>query len=203
MSRMSASEARAAADPEPPLDGPIVLAVLAGRPHEERKHQDDAHQGRRAHDDESRGLHTCQMPVLADSTHRRLLRASTELLDADASVFLDDEDAAPLRDRLDDVPREAENRGLVRRAVAGDERATAFGERVKHATERGGGKLRGVGARIVAETFHRAIEGSDVSIVRNPTWRPRLGPDDETFRMVDLLLFAFRGRKALLAPLGD
>jgi hypothetical protein len=69
--------------------------------------------------------------------------------------------------------------------------------------ELGGGRLRGVGARIVAETFHRAMEGSQVSIVRDPTWRPSLGPDNSTFRMVDLLLFAFRGRKNLLAPLGD
>jgi hypothetical protein len=64
------------------------------------------------------------------------------------------------------------------------------------------GRLKGVGARIVAETFHRAMEGSQVSIVRNPTWRPSLGPDDTTFRMVDLLLFAFEGRRGLLAPLG-
>jgi hypothetical protein len=64
------------------------------------------------------------------------------------------------------------------------------------------GRLKGVGARIVAETFHRAMEGSQTSIVRNPTWRPTLGPNSSTFRMVDLLLFAFRGRKALLDPLG-
>ena len=64
------------------------------------------------------------------------------------------------------------------------------------------GKLKGVGARIVAETFHRAMEGSQTSIVRDPTWRPTLGPDDTTFRMVDLLLFAFEGKKSLLAPLG-
>jgi Animal haem peroxidase len=69
--------------------------------------------------------------------------------------------------------------------------------------ELGGGKLRGVGARIVAETFHRAMEGSQTSIVREPDWRPTLGPDSTTFRMVDLLLFAFQGRKNLLAPLGD
>lgn len=56
------------------------------------------------------------------------------------------------------------------------------------------GRLKGVGARIVAETFHRAIEGSRVSIVRDPTWRPSLGPNKETFRMVDLLLFAFNGK---------
>lgn len=65
------------------------------------------------------------------------------------------------------------------------------------------GRLDGVGARIVAETFHRAMEGSRASIVRDPTWRPSLGPDDATFRMVDLLLFAFEGKKQLLAPLGD
>src|SRR3954469_14220000 len=64
------------------------------------------------------------------------------------------------------------------------------------------GQLTGVGARIVAETFHRAIEGSQTSIVRDPTWRPSLGPDNKTFRMIDLLLFAFEGKKSLLAPLG-
>src|SRR3954469_14321601 len=57
------------------------------------------------------------------------------------------------------------------------------------------GRLKGVGGQIVAETFHRAIEGSAFSIVRDPTWRPTLGPDSTTFRMVDLLLFAFEGRK--------
>jgi hypothetical protein len=65
------------------------------------------------------------------------------------------------------------------------------------------GKLRGVGGRIVAETFHRAMEGSTFSIVRDPTWRPSLGPNNTTFRMVDLLLFAFEGRADLLNPLGD
>jgi hypothetical protein len=66
-----------------------------------------------------------------------------------------------------------------------------------------GGRLKGVGARIVAETFHRAMEGSQASIVRDPTWQPTLGPDNQTFRMVDLLLFAFEGKKALLNPLGN
>jgi hypothetical protein len=68
--------------------------------------------------------------------------------------------------------------------------------------ELNGGKLTGVGARLVAETFHRAMEGSRFSIVRNPAFRPSLGPDSTTFRMVDLLLFAFEGKKALLNPLG-
>jgi hypothetical protein len=65
------------------------------------------------------------------------------------------------------------------------------------------GRLKGVGARIVAETFHRAMEGSQTSIVRDPTWRPTLGPNSTTFRMVDLLLFAFEGKKALLNPVGS
>jgi hypothetical protein len=64
------------------------------------------------------------------------------------------------------------------------------------------GRLKGVGARIVAETFHRAIEGSTHSILRDPSFKPTLGPNNKTFRMVDLLLFAFEGKKNLLAPLG-
>jgi Animal haem peroxidase len=67
--------------------------------------------------------------------------------------------------------------------------------------ELNGGRLKGVGARIVAETFHRSMQGSKASIVREPAWRPTLGPNKTTFRMVDLLLFAFDGQKALLAPL--
>ncbi len=65
------------------------------------------------------------------------------------------------------------------------------------------GKLKGVGARIVAETFHRAMQGSKFSIVRDAAFRPTLGPNNTTFRMVDLLLFAFEGKKTLLNPLGD
>ena len=38
------------------------------------------------------------------------------------------------------------------------------------------GKLKGVGARIVAETFHRAIQGSTFSIVNDPSFKPTLGP---------------------------
>lgn len=65
------------------------------------------------------------------------------------------------------------------------------------------GKLAGVGARIVAEVFHRAIEGSRVSIVRDPHWRPWLGPEPGRFLMTDLLLEAFAGQEAMLNPLGD
>jgi hypothetical protein len=65
------------------------------------------------------------------------------------------------------------------------------------------GRLTGVGGRIVAEVFHRAMEGSKTSILNNPFWRPSLGPDSNTFRMVDLLLFAFEGKAELLNPLGE
>jgi hypothetical protein len=65
------------------------------------------------------------------------------------------------------------------------------------------GKLHAVGARIAAETFHRAIEGSQFSIVRDTNFHPVLGPNNTTFRMVDLLNFAFNGDPALLNPNGN
>ena len=68
--------------------------------------------------------------------------------------------------------------------------------------ELGNGRLRGVGARIVAETFHRAMEGSRFSILRDPTWRPTLGRNATTFEMTDLLFFAYGGKKAEINPLG-
>lgn len=69
--------------------------------------------------------------------------------------------------------------------------------------ELNGGRLTGVGARIVAEVFHRAMEGSKISIVRTPNWRPQLGQVQDRFLMTDLLLFTFEGRADLLNPLGD
>ena len=68
--------------------------------------------------------------------------------------------------------------------------------------ELNGGRLTGVGGRIVTEVFHRAMEGSRASIVKDPGWRPALSPDSSIFRMTDLLLFAFEHNKELLAPLG-
>lgn len=65
------------------------------------------------------------------------------------------------------------------------------------------GRLTGVGARIIAETFHRAMEGSDHSIVRHPRFRPTLGGRPGKFTMMDLLLVAFDDDQAVLAPLGD
>jgi hypothetical protein len=67
--------------------------------------------------------------------------------------------------------------------------------------ERNDGKLTGVGARIVAETFHRAIEGSAASIVRDPGWCPTLGRAGAPFGMVDLLRHAFEDSVRLMAPL--
>jgi hypothetical protein len=67
--------------------------------------------------------------------------------------------------------------------------------------ETGNGRLRGVGARIVAETFHRAMEGSRFSLLREPDFRPKHGRDENTFEMTDLLFFAFRGKKTELNPL--
>jgi hypothetical protein len=46
------------------------------------------------------------------------------------------------------------------------------------------------------------MEGSEDSIVRDQAFRPMLGPNNTTFRMTDLLFFAFEGKKTLLAPLG-
>ncbi|MDQ3857654.1 MAG: heme peroxidase family protein [Actinomycetota bacterium] len=93
--------------------------------------------------------------------------------------------------------------GLTQDQRASVVRRTPLWFYILREAELNGGKLTGVGARIVAETFHRAMEGSQHSIVRDTAWRPSLGPNSTTFRMVDLLLFAFEGKKALLNPLGS
>ncbi len=69
--------------------------------------------------------------------------------------------------------------------------------------ELAGGRLAGVGARIVAETFHRAMEAAGSSIVRRPGWRPTLGGAKNRFTMMDLLLVAYDDDPAVLNPLGD
>ena len=63
------------------------------------------------------------------------------------------------------------------------------------------GKLGTVGGRIVAETFHRAIEGGAISILRDPSFAPSLGPDPQTFRMTDLLRVAYDASRGELRPL--
>ncbi|MFI6644860.1 heme peroxidase family protein [Streptomyces sp. NPDC050504] len=65
------------------------------------------------------------------------------------------------------------------------------------------GRLTGVGGNLVAEVFHRAMEGSRSSIVTQPGWRPSLPAARRgQFRMTDLLLFAFAGEAGQLNPLG-
>jgi hypothetical protein len=89
-----------------------------------------------------------------------------------------------------------------------DQQRTFFAENtplwfyVLREAELGDGRLTGVGGRIVAEVFHRAMEGSTHSIVKDSSFRPTLGPDPDTFRMVDLLLVAVAGKDTDLAPLG-
>ncbi|MFN7121295.1 MAG: peroxidase family protein [Hydrogenophaga sp.] len=62
-------------------------------------------------------------------------------------------------------------------------------------------KLAGVGARIVGETMHRALEGSRYSILGS-TFKPTLGPGaaQGRFDMADLLHTAFDGQPQLLNP---
>jgi hypothetical protein len=64
------------------------------------------------------------------------------------------------------------------------------------------GRLTGVGGRLVAETMHRAMQGSRFSIVRSKAFRPDLGGRGDTFEMTDLLLAAFNGQASGINPLG-
>lgn len=63
------------------------------------------------------------------------------------------------------------------------------------------GRLTGIGGRIAAETFHRAMEGSRTSILRLPAWRPLPGTHPGGFGMVDLLRRAYDGAAGELRPL--
>jgi hypothetical protein len=67
--------------------------------------------------------------------------------------------------------------------------------------EKNSGRLGPIGGRIVAETFHRAIEGSRISILRDPTWRPPAGLHAGGFGMVDILLAAYDRAQGELRPL--
>jgi Animal haem peroxidase len=64
-----------------------------------------------------------------------------------------------------------------------------------------GGRLGAVGGRIVAETFHRAMEGSRISILRDPYFRPTCGPSPDVFRMTDLLKSAYDAPGGEIRPL--
>jgi Animal haem peroxidase len=64
-----------------------------------------------------------------------------------------------------------------------------------------GSRLGAVGGRIVAETFHRAIEGSRISILRDPYFRPIFGPNRNVLRMTDLLKVANDATLGEIRPL--
>ncbi|KPL54844.1 hypothetical protein ABB55_23640 [Prosthecomicrobium hirschii] len=59
-----------------------------------------------------------------------------------------------------------------------------------------GQRLGPIGARILAEVFIGLLQGGtlekegNMSFLSDPGWRPSIGPDANTFRMVDLLTFA-------------
>ena len=70
-------------------------------------------------------------------------------------------------------------------------------------TEIGGkNRLSGVGAIIVAETFHRAMQAGAHSVVNDAALRPTLGPgaSQGRFDMADLLHYAFEGKADMLNP---
>ena len=66
--------------------------------------------------------------------------------------------------------------------------------------EKAGGKLGPIGGRIVAETFHRALEASRTSLLRQPGWHPMVGMHPGGFGMTDLLAFAYDPSKGELRP---
>lgn len=65
----------------------------------------------------------------------------------------------------------------------------------------GTGRLGAVGGRLVVEVFHRAMEGGQISILRDPYFAPSLGPSPGVFRMTDLLRVAYDASKGELRPL--
>lgn len=90
---------------------------------------------------------------------------------------------------------------LSKSARAELETATPLWFYILREAELNDGKLGTVGGRIVAETFHRAIEGGAISILRDPSFTPTLGPDAATFRMTDLLRVAYDASRGELRPL--
>ena len=97
----------------------------------------------------------------------------------------------------------------ARRAIGlTDEQKTFFAQNtplwfyILREAELGDGRLTGVGGRIVAEVFHRAMEGDHLHRPRLLLGDSTLGPDADTFRMVHLLLVAVAGKDTDLAPLG-
>jgi hypothetical protein len=66
-----------------------------------------------------------------------------------------------------------------------------------------GHRLHGTGARIAAETIHRAIEGSRISLFRDsPGWQPTLGANAHRYSVAHLLLYAAGDDASQLSPAG-
>jgi hypothetical protein len=65
--------------------------------------------------------------------------------------------------------------------------------------KQGGLRLGDVGSRLVGETFHGLVEGSEPSILKQAGWKPTLpSQDPDRFTMNDLLRFVDD-----VNPLGD
>ena len=65
--------------------------------------------------------------------------------------------------------------------------------------KQGGQRLGEVGSRLVVETFHGLVEGSDTPSSSRPSWKPTLPAQHaDHFTMNDLLLFVDD-----VNPLGD
>lgn len=71
---------------------------------------------------------------------------------------------------------------------------------LREAGLRGGG-MGSIGGRLVAEVFHRAIEGSNISILRDPFFSPTLGRVAGMLRMTDLFGLACNAPAGEIRPL--
>ena len=147
-------------------------------------------------------------PIVADLAFRNLARATMVKLASgqEMAAFLQGKGVAvtPLtKAQLRDGDGGASLAGLTAQQRQAFLERTPLWFYILREAELNDGKLTGVGARIVAETFHRAMEGSRISILRDPAFAPRFGPDDRRSTCATSSSSPSRGRPALLNPLGD
>jgi putative pyruvate formate lyase activating enzyme len=109
-----------------------------------------------------------------------------ERFDRVAVVAGDDEDTRALRERLHDFAGEAENRGLVCRAMAGDEGASAVRQRVEDAAQCCAEPLGVLGDELgVGVPQRRELAASRLLVRQAPAildFRPQPGLDDDPAR---------------------